>query len=376
MLASNCKHFLHTLLVLFYIFGQILQVMAQFYPLTVSHIKRETPNSVVVTFTIPDNLQDVFTFLPGQYITIKKELNNTELRRSYSICSPAGSKDLSVGIKKVKGGTFSVYANNELQVGDTLQVSAPEGKFVLKPDNNSRTVAAFAAGSGITPIMSIMQSLLKNEPNSTFILVFGNQSVTETMFYNQITELAQKYSQNLSVYFVYSRTKEGNALFGRIDASVVNYVINNKHKNQHIDAFYLCGPEGMITTVKEQLIANGVSENAILTELFTTSSDAVSASEDIAPGKTKVTGVVDDDSFSFIMDKKQRVLDAALDNNVDAPYSCQGGICSSCIARVKEGKVTMANNQILTDAEIAEGLILTCQSHPVTDTLVIDYDDV
>ena len=351
--------------------------MSQFHKLSVKEVKQITPNAVTISFEIPENLKSEFQFVAGQYITIKKEIDGKELRRDYSICSAPNSGEIKVGVKKVEGGSFSNYANTQLKAGDILDVHTPNGRFTLKPDSSkSRNVAAFVAGSGITPVMSIMQAVLENEPNSNFVLVYGNKSVGETMFNDEILQLISKYENRLMVYFIYSKEQEGNSLFGRIERSTVNFVLKNKHKDLIFDAFYLCGPEAMINSVSETLQETGVDKKTIHFELFTSSSPVENPSVSVPDGKTKIKIMLDDDEVDFVMDKKQLILDFALSQKLDAPYSCQGGICSSCIARVKEGKVEMVKNQILTDSELEEGLILTCQSHPVTDTVYIDYDDV
>ena len=349
--------------------------MSEFHALSVSSIQKLTPSSVAVSFDVPDSLKNTFSFKAGQYITIKHQLNGQELRRAYSISCPPSSGKLTVGIKKMPTGTFSVYANDKLGVGDVLEVMPPEGRFIFEPDTTPKKVAGFAAGSGITPIMSIAQTVLESHPDNIFVLVFGNQSASETMYLSDIQTLEKKYSDRFFVQYIFSRAQEESALFGRIERSTVNFMLKNKYKETAFDAFYLCGPEPMIETVKEVLQENGVASDKILFELFTSSDTEDTLAEDLE-GKTKVEVIVDDESFNLVMDKKQLVLDAVLKADIDAPYSCQGGVCSSCIARVKDGKAEMVKNQILTDGEIAEGLILTCQSHPVTPTLTIDYDDV
>ncbi|UOB16003.1 ferredoxin--NADP reductase [Abyssalbus ytuae] len=352
--------------------------MSQFHKLTIKEVKKITPKAVTVLFDVPDTLKDKFQFEAGQYVTVKKEIGGKELRRDYSICSSPLSGQIKVGIKKVEGGTFSVYANDDLKVGDILEVHEPNGRFTFIPNKSiSRNIAAFAAGSGITPVISIMKTVLKEEPESNFVLIYGNKTITDSMFHDEILELKLKYPGRLSVYFVYSRTQEENSIFGRIEKSTVNFVIKNKHKNIDFDSFYLCGPEAMIKTVSEALKDTGVSNSKIHFELFTYTSPVENVIPDAVPeGKTKIKVLLDDEETEFIMDKKTRVLDAVLKHNLDAPYSCQGGICSSCIAKLKEGEVKMVKNQILTDGEIEEGFILTCQSHPVTDSVFIDYDDV
>ncbi|MFK5971685.1 MAG: ferredoxin--NADP reductase [Flavobacteriaceae bacterium] len=349
--------------------------MADFHPLTIKHIKSLTPNSVAITFSIPKDLIQTFDFVPGQYITIKKEIKGKELRRAYSISSSPKSDSITIGVKKVDRGGFSDYANAKLAVGDVLEVMPPEGRFTFQSTDKPVTIAAFAAGSGITPIMSIAKSVLETNPKSKFVLIYGNKSHKETMFYTDLVKLQLDYANQFFIYFTTSKTQENDSLFGRIDVSTVNHILKNKHKDTLFDAFYLCGPEAMITLVSGTLKENETPEEKIHFELFTTTEilDELPATPD---GQTQVTVTVDEEEFSFTMDKKTRVLDAVLKENIDAPYSCQGGVCSSCIAKVTEGKAEMVKNQILTDGEIADGLILTCQAIPLTATLKIDYDDV
>lgn len=349
--------------------------MADFYSLTVKHIKKLTPSSVAITFAIPKDLLQTFDFEAGQYITIKKEIKGKELRRAYSISSSPKKDSITIGVKKVDKGGFSDYANSKLVIGDALEVMAPEGRFVYTSTKSSINIAAFAAGSGITPIMSIAKTVLEGNSNNKFVLVYGNKSFEETMFYTDLVKLQLDYANRFFVYFTNSQAQEKNSLFGRIDTSTVNYALKNKHKHIDFDAFYLCGPEEMIYKVTDTLKENDIPEDRIHFELFTTTEikDELPVS---AEGETQVQVTVDDETFSFSMDKKMLVLDAVLKENIDAPYSCQGGVCSSCIARVTEGKAEMVKNQILTDGEIEEGFILTCQAHPTTPTLKVDYDDV
>ena len=349
--------------------------MSVFHTLKISEVQALTPNSVALTFDIPDNLQDTFRFTAGQYITLKHGVNGQEVRRAYSISSAPSSGQLTVGIKKVPNGTFSVYANESIAAGDVFEVMPPEGRFVFESENKKKNIAAFAAGSGITPIMSIAQTVLESHLENTFVLVFGNQTPKETMYLAKIQELQQQYTDRFHVQQLYSRAQEDNALFGRIETSTVNFITKNKFKELVFDAYYLCGPEEMINTVSDTLKKNGIAEDKILFELFTSSDTEDTLAENL-DGKTQVEVLVDDETFNVTMDKKELVLDAVLKQNIDAPYSCQGGVCSSCIARITEGKAEMVKNQILTDGEIAEGLILTCQAHPLTPTLKVDYDDV
>ena len=325
-----------------------------------------------------ENLKPNFVFKAGQYITLRTTINGEEIRRDYSICSSKHSGDITVAVKTVEGGTFSVYANEQLKAGDIIDVAEPNGRFVFEAnEGKTRTVAAFAAGSGITPVLSIAKTLLEEEPFSNFILVYGNKSSENTMFFKDLIELQALYGNRFHVHFIYSQSQEEDALFGRIEKSTVNLIVKNKYKGVTIENFYLCGPEQMIHTVKDVLIENGVKENAILFELFTASVEAESSSSsETLSGNSKIKVLVDEEEFEFEMSKEKSILEAALKEDIDAPYSCQGGICSSCIARLTEGKAEMRQNNILTNGEVAEGLILTCQAYPTSDTLVVDYDDV
>lgn len=356
------------------IFTAKLNVMNKFYSLNIKEIIRETAQAVSISFEVPDNLKELFSFKAGQYVTIKMELEGKEVRRAYSLCAAPNSNEFKVTVKEVEGGTFSVIANNKLKAGDVLEVHPPEGKFIFESSNSKQNYAAFVAGSGITPVLSIIKTVLSQEDESKFVLVYGNKTPDDTIFFKELLELQLKYPERLFIEFIYSRTQEENAHFGRIESSTVNYVLKNKFEGLDFDRFYLCGPEVMINSVSEILLKNGIDKEKILFELFTsTDSGEIEANLD---GETKLTVLVDDVETTFSMDKKDTVLDAALDKDLDVPYSCQGGICSSCIARITEGKAEMAKNQILTDSEIAEGLILTCQAHPTTPTLKVDYDDV
>lgn len=349
--------------------------MAEFYSLTVKNIKSLTPSSVSITFDVPKELLQTFDFLPGQYVTIKKEIKGKELRRAYSISSLPKKDCFTIGVKKVDKGGFSDYANTKLKIGEALEIMPPEGRFVFSPNPNPKNIAAFAAGSGITPIMSIARSVLENNPINKFVLVYGNKSIKETMYYTDLVKLELDYPNRFFVYFTNSQAREEDALFGRIDVSTVNYALKNKHKGIDFDAYYLCGPEAMINLVSGTLKEIKIPAEKVHFELFTTTEILDELPEKLE-GKTSVSILLDDEEFELTMNKNELVLDAVLKQNIDAPYSCQGGVCSSCIARVTEGKVEMVKNQILTDGEIAEGLVLTCQSHPITPTLKIDYDDV
>jgi len=328
---------------------------------------------VAISFVIPTKLKEIFTFDAGQHLTLKQTIGGKEVRRAYSISSSPNETEMTVGIKRVPGGAFSEWANKDLKEGDVIQVIPPKGHFVFKPASKPQHIAAFAAGSGITPIISIAKSVLESHSDNTFVLVYGNQNLQETMYHSELLDLVKLYTDRFFIQFLYSRANEADSLFGRIEASTVNLILKNKFKDRVFDDFYLCGPEDMINTVKDALYNSGIAKDHIHSELFTTSQE-----EEVSDlsGQTSLEVTLEDEVYSLVMDRKKLVLDAVLDEDIDAPYSCQGGVCSTCIARVTEGKAEMVKNQILTDSEIEEGFILTCQSHPITPILKIDYDDV
>ncbi|MGC1205959.1 MAG: ferredoxin--NADP reductase [Flavobacteriaceae bacterium] len=352
--------------------------MSSFHKLSVKDIKRETDKAVSISFNVPENLKTTFAFKAGQYITLKTHIDGHEVRRDYSLCVSPKSGELKVAVKEVVDGTFSAHANNTLKVGDAIEVGPPKGRFVFTPnDSKTKNIALFAAGSGITPVLSIIKCALEEEVHSKVILVYGNKTAKDTMFLNELLDLQHHYKDRFSIQFVFSQQDQDDSIFGRIEKSTVNYVVKNKHKHIEVDAFYLCGPEAMIHTVKNVLTEHGIDENRIHFELFKAAKlDEVEDDETLETGKTKITITVDDETTTFEMSQKQTILEAALDEDLDAPYSCQGGICSSCLAKITEGEATMRQNNILTESEVAEGLILTCQAHPTSATIVVDYDDV
>lgn len=348
--------------------------MSTFYKLKVKEVIKETLNAVSIIFDVPAALKEEFTFLAGQYITLKKEINNKEVRRAYSICSSPNSNELKVAVKAVENGIFSTYATKELKANDELEVSKPEGKFVLTPQANKNYIA-FAAGSGITPVLSMIKAVLETEKTATFTLVYGNKSIADTIFYNELNTLKNTFTSQFNLNYVFSREKQDDAIFGRIDTSHVNYFVKNIYKDISFDTAFLCGPEAMINTVTNTLSDNGFAKENILFELFTASIDEDAVAQ-VKEGESEITVLLDDEETTFSMKQTDTILAASLRNKLDAPYSCQGGVCSSCIAKVTEGKAVMVKNQILTDGELEDGFILTCQAHPTTSKLVVDFDDV
>lgn len=349
--------------------------MSRFHSLKVENIKRLSPSSVQISFEIPAELKDNFKFKAGQYLSFKHELSGHELRRDYSICSSPAEDKLQIGVKQVEDGFFSVFANQELKEGDVLQVMEPHGRFIYDniTDVNTNKVA-IAAGSGITPVLSIIKHSLTNEKDSKFLLIYGNRTQEETMFLEDIKALEAAYPERLSVEFVFSQEQVGDYRFGRIDRSIINFFLKNKYKETKHDLFFICGPGDLIEQTKETLLANEISENKIRYELF--SSTSAEAEVIVGDGTTEITVVLDDEETTFTMSQDNLILDAALDEDLDAPYSCRGGICSTCMAIVTEGEAKMRKNDILTDGEVAKGYILTCQAQPITPTITVNYDDI
>lgn len=350
--------------------------MSKFYLLSVKNITKETHNSVSILFEIPQALKEIFSFIPGQYVTIQTALNGEQIRRDYSICCSQNSGEIKIGVKAVENGIFSQYATTKLKVGDQLEVAAPQGRFQLVPQKeNSKNYMAFAAGSGITPVLSLLSSALDIEPQSSFVLIYGNKTPNDVMFKSAIDAFAETYKDRFFVQYIYSQVENDSDTSGRIDASLVQQMIA-KYNHLEFDDYFICGPEEMINTTKATLLKNNTDEHKIHFELFTTPTSEGSDASESLEGDSEITVLLDDEEETFTMPKKSTVLEQVLLKGLDAPYSCQGGICSTCLAKVTHGKAVMDKNTILSEEEVAEGLILTCQAHPVTSKISIDYDDV
>ncbi|MBN09386.1 MAG: flavodoxin reductase [Flavobacteriaceae bacterium] len=342
--------------------------MSEFHLLKISKLELLTKKAIAVSFEIPYQLMDRFSFISGQYLTIELEIKGKTIRRSYSICSNQ-DETLRIAIKKVEGGLFSSYALENFNLGDKIKVGEPEGRFIFKPGDKKETITGIAAGSGITPILSIAKSCLSN--NNKFRLIYGNKSPSETMFFNEVNELKEKYGNKFDLIWVYSEARKENSYYGRIDAEIINYYFNNY---TIANKYFLCGPKDMIDVVLNQLSKNGVSTENIFFELFTTSNSNLKVEK-----KSTITDLeIIYDGMTYLVKNigGKKLLDAALEENIDVPYSCQGGVCSSCLARIIKGKATMENNQILTDQEIKDGFILTCQAISKESYIKIDFDDI
>lgn len=350
--------------------------MKNFFPLSIKEVIRETPLAVSLVFEVPEDLKTEFSFQAGQYITIKTQVDGEEIRRAYSLCSHPSSDTLKVTVKEIEGGKFSTIANRQLNAGDVLEVHPPEGKFIFEPEtaNKDRTYVAFAAGSGITPILSILKTVLNDNPENKFFLVYGNRAPEETIFFEELLNLQSEHSDRFYIQFIYSRKREEGFAYGRIGESSVHTVLRETNNYKTCGKFFLCGPEEMVHNVKAELLNNNIEEERIAFELFKSSDQGEVKSE--IDGFTDVSIQIDGEGTTFRMETTSTVMDSALDLGMDLPYSCQGGTCSSCVARLKEGNVTMKKNLILTDSEVEDGLILTCQAIPDSSTLLLNYDEV
>lgn len=354
-----------------------------FHSLKVSNIARETEESVIITFNVPAGLQQLFQFTQGQTLTIKKNIDGEDIRRSYSICSAPFENKLSIAIKKVDGGKFSCYANTLLQRGDVLDVLPPTGGFYTPLNNtNQKRYLAFAAGSGITPVLSIIKTTLMIETGSTFTLVYGNKSRSSIMFFEALEALKNKYLQRFNFINILSRERtEAPISQGRINEEKLTE-LQRLVDYKSMDEIFICGPGEMIFCVKTYLEKMDIEPEKIHFELFTTpGSNRVETkpAPQVENGGTKssVTIRLDGRSFDFSLAfNSDSILDAALKQGADLPYACKGGVCSTCRAKLLEGEVRMDVNYALGPAELENGFILTCQSHPISEKIVVDFDSV
>jgi ring-1,2-phenylacetyl-CoA epoxidase subunit PaaE len=358
--------------------------MIHFHSLQVKRVEKETDDCVSITFEVPPELKEAFQFKQGQTLTIRKNFNGEELRRNYSICSSPFDNRLQVAVKKAEWGIFSTYANKELKAGDYLEVLPPTGKFYteLHPDQ-AKNYVAFAAGSGITPILSIIKTTLLTEPQSTFTLVYGNRTKNSIIFKEELEALKDKFIDRFRVYHILSRERSDAEInYGRIDVAKLELLFHKLIDLDSSDEFFLCGPEEMIFCIKGYLSGRGVEAQHIHFELFTVpgqkqsvvTSQQPAMVEDTGP-KARVSVKLDGILFDFDLGYgSQSILDAALKQGADLPYACKGGVCTTCKARLTEGEVTMDVNWGLEPDEVAAGYILTCQSHPKTAKVTVDFD--
>lgn len=352
-----------------------------FHPLKVKDIKRETQDCVSISFDIPKELSNEFQFKQGQSLTLRKILQGEEIRRSYSICTSPLDNEVRVAVKKVQGGLFSTFANTELKPGDVIEVMPPSGNFYTELEaSNKKNYVAFAAGSGITPVISIIKTTLLTEPGSTFTLIFGNKNHTSIIFKEELEALKDKYMERFRLYHILSRERmEAEINYGRINADKCDQL--TKLIELHTaDEFFICGPEEMIFCIRDFLEHKGIDKRKIHFELFTTPKRKASNYKPQAAGEvnketSNITVKLDGRSFDFNLDyDSNNILDAALAQGADLPYACKGGVCTTCKAKLVEGKVEMEVNYGLEADEVAAGFILTCQSHPRSEKVMVDFD--
>ena len=350
-----------------------------FHQLKVADVERLTDDAVAITLDVPDELSGDFDFIPGQHVTVRADIDGADVRRSYSISVPPGQGRIRVGVKRVPNGAFSTYATNTLAPGDVLEVMPPVGEFTLSPEPGSgRHYVAIAAGSGITPVMSMVSTALASDPTSRFTLIYGNRSSQSVMFLEELEALKDRYRDRFHLINVLSREPQPVDLFtGRIDREKLERMLSALVDPTEVDDWYLCGPHGLIETARDVLTDHDVDEGHIHDELFyagDTPPTPVVSEEEAQEGSVLVGFTLDGRRSTVGMEPEETILDAALKVRGGLPFSCKGGMCATCKARVVDGEVTMDKNYALVGEEVAAGFILTCQSHPTTETVEIDYD--
>lgn len=356
-----------------------------FHELFVKRITPQAVGAVAVTLAIPPALRDTYAFQPGQFLTLRAQIKGEAVRRSYSICSStqqyAHAQEIEVGIKPVTGGVFSNWAATHLQPGDTLDVMPPDGRFTTHLNNPGVHRVGFAAGSGITPILSLIASTLEDDPEARFTLVYGNQRTDSILFNERLQDLKDRYPTRLSLIHLLSRQSQDVPLFnGRIDGPKVSELLATLIPVASIDEAFVCGPEGMIEATEQALLAAGLDKKRLRTERFATAGTPTplplpSASTNAATAPIKFEVVLDGKTHHLGLQPRDKLLDIALAAGLDLPYSCKGGVCCTCRARVLEGKVEMEKNFTLEGWEIDKGFVLTCQARALTPKVVVSYDE-
>ncbi|WP_204346987.1 FAD-binding oxidoreductase [Psychroserpens algicola] len=356
--------------------------MAEFHNVTIADIYKETEDTSVVTFDIPSELQETFKFRQGQHLTLKADINGEDVRRSYSLCSSPSENQWKVAVKLIPGGKFSTYINDTLKAGDQLEVMTPSGTFgvEVKPES-SKNYLFFAAGSGITPVLSMIKAHLKAEPNSTCKLFYVNKTAKSIIFKEELEQLRNTYFGRLEIYYFLTKERRDIELFnGRFDDEKMKVLTKTFIDIPDTSEVFLCGPEQMVNYVSEYLINAGLPKQLVHFELFVTglSEEDIKRAERLAQQNVEgieVTIVDGGKEFVFTMTKEyDNILDAALGAGADLPFACKGGVCSTCKCEVKEGAVEMKINYALDDKEVSQNLVLSCQAVPTSDKVVVDFD--
>ena len=354
----------------------------RFHRLAVNDLRREAPDAVSLTFAIPKELSDDYRFAPGQYLTLRTTMEGEEVRRSYSICSGPDDGELRIAVKKVDGGAFSNWAADDLKCGDRLDVMTPTGRFgVTHAPDMARVYAGFAAGSGITPILSIVKGVLAREPNSRFFLFYGNRSTSGMLFLEALEELKDRFMQRFSLFHVISGEEQDiPILHGRLDGEKVRVLLRSLVPAASIDHVFICGPAGMSEDIEATCRDIGIAEDRIHVERFVSEFGGRPRAKKVipasAPPKALAALVIDGKRREVPVAEDESILDAALRAGMDLPFACKGGMCSTCRAKLVEGEAHMEVNYSLEPWELKAGFILTCQARPVSDKVVVDYDHV
>ncbi len=358
--------------------------MNKFYPLIIREVRPETREAVSLCFELPENLADKFNYRQGQHLILKTELDGEEVRRSYSICTGVGDRELRIAVKKVPGGRFSTLANEQFKPGQTLDVMPPQGRFYTELDpERDGDYLAIAAGSGITPILSIIKTTLETEPRSRFTLFYGNRSTVTTLFREQLEDLKNRFMGRFNLVFLFSREEQDIDLYnGRIDNGKCDALFDHWLNVEKLTAAFICGPQIMTETVRDSLERHGLDKSKVHFELFTPAGGAPTARKDRAETRvdpeavSEVTVRADGRALTFDLTRNtQTILDAGNEVGADLPFSCKAGVCSTCKAKVVEGEVEMDANYALEDYEVEAGYVLSCQCYPVSDKIVLDYDE-
>ena len=353
----------------------------KFHTLKINDIKKETEDTVSIAFEIPSELKSDYSFLSGQYLTLKAEIEGEEVRRSYSLCSSPFENEWRVAIKQIPNGKFSTFANSSIQVGMEMDVMTPSGNFTIETNSqNKKSYVLFAAGSGITPVLSIAKTALNNEPESNVTLFYGNKGFNSVIFREELEALKNQNMDRLRVVHIFSRESLGNDIQkGRIDTEKANDLFDAFLSRTEIDSVYICGPEAMTLGVKESMIGKGIDESNIHLELFTTpttKSEIVDLPKQSTKIESNVTVIIDGDEYELSLDSTgNNILEAAQKVGADLPFACKGGVCCTCKAKILEGTASMDVNYSLEPDEVEAGFILTCQSHPTSDKLVVSFDE-
>lgn len=354
--------------------------MKQFHRLTIERLDRETNDSVRIALGVPDEFAGEYAFLPGQHLPFQISVDGKKLRRTYSICSAQGETPLEIGVRVQPGGQFSEFAANELAVGDTLDAMPPSGQFhVILDAANAHDYIAFAAGSGITPVLSMIKSVLQHEPESRFLLFYGNRKQSTTMFIEDLYALKNRYPERLQLHFLFSQEEqEFPVMSGRLDADKIRELYAAFCAGLDPDAAFVCGPDTMIKTVTDTLVELGLPPENVHAERFGVPRKGSKTKPAVAKetaNQATVTVIMDGHKKEFEMRRAdENIVDAAADHGIDLPYSCKGGVCATCRCHLRDGEVTMASNYGLEPWEVEKGFILACQSRPVSDSVTLDYD--